>query len=58
MSFAAIPSARSTRRCSNFRIDDTQRFEEDELDRIHQAARDVLIHALETRIETPVHAAE
>lgn len=43
---------------SDFRIDDTQRFEEDELDRIHQAARDVLIHALETHIEAPVHAAE
>lgn len=33
---------------SEFHIHDTQRFEEDELNQIRQAARDVLIHALQT----------
>ena len=37
---------------SDFRIEDAQRFQDDELNQIHQAARDVLIHALAARIET------
>lgn len=36
---------------SEFRIDDAQRFQDDELNQIHQVARDVLIHALESTVE-------